>query len=156
MPLTWRVTSVAKSQASIRSHSVGAEGHFSIAFVASFESGATGTITLTGCTPNWTCKLEAAGDTRSHLRLVDLHTLHFEPHTDESGYGPTPGIPDHYWAPAVRDNAEKRGYWHQMQAFAQAVQSSQSSVPTLHDAHRAMVICNALLDSIEWKEPIEV
>ncbi|MBV7335556.1 Gfo/Idh/MocA family oxidoreductase [Chloroflexi bacterium TSY] len=138
-------------------HSVGAEGRFSIASVASFKSGATGTITLTGCTPNWTCKLEAAGDARAHLRLVDLHTLHFEPHTDESGYGPTPGIPGHYWAPAVRDNAEKRGgYWHQMQAFAHAVQSGKTSVPTLYDAYRAMVICDAMLDSIERKEPIEV
>ena len=138
-------------------HSVGAVGRFSIACVAGFTDGATGTITLTGCTPNWTCKLEAAGDARAHLRLVDLHTLHFEPHTTESGYRPSPGIPGHYWAPAVRDNAEQRsGYWHQMQAFGQAVQQGQASLPTVRDAYRAMQICEAILDSIDRAEPVSV
>ncbi|MEM7128794.1 MAG: Gfo/Idh/MocA family oxidoreductase [Chloroflexota bacterium] len=138
-------------------HCAGEDGYFSIASVATFANGATGTITLTGATPNWTCKLEAAGDARAHLRLVDLHTLNFEPNTGESGYAPNPGIPGHYWAPATRDNAEKRGgYWHQMQAFAQAIQSGQSALPTLRDAHRAMQICDAILDSIESKQPIDL
>ena len=49
--------------------SVGAKGRFAIAAVAHFRSGATGTLTLTGNTPNWTCKLEAEGDARAHVRL---------------------------------------------------------------------------------------
>lgn len=138
-------------------HCVGEDGYFAIASAVTFASGATGTITLTGCTPNWTCKLEAAGDARAHLRLVDLHTLHFEPNTVESGYAPNPGIPGRYWAPAVRDNAEKRGgYWYQMQAFGQAVRSGQSAVPTLRDACRAMEICDAMLNSIEAHAAVEV
>ncbi len=137
--------------------SVGEEGRFSIACVTSYTSGATGTVTLTGCTPNWTSQLEAAGDARAHLRLINLHTLHFEPHTAESGYGPIPGIPGQYWTPATRDNAEKRGgYWGQMQAFAQAILSGQSSLPTLRDAYRAMQICEAILDSLETKAPVRV
>lgn len=143
--------------------SVGAEGRFAIATTVRFaatdgrDRGPTGTITLTGCTPNWTCKLEAAGDARAHLRLLDLHTLHFEPHLDDSGYRPSPGIPGRYWSPAVRDNAEVRsGYWGQMQAFAQAVLSGEPSCPTLRDAWRAMVICEGILDSIERGEPVEV
>lgn len=136
---------------------VGQAGRFSIACVARFASGATGTIALTGCTPNWTCKLEAAGDARAHLRLVDLHTLHFEPHTAESGYRPSPGIPGTYWAPAVRDNAEKRGgYWGQMLAFANAVRRGKAEGPTLRDACRAMEICEAILESIEHRQPIDV
>ena len=136
---------------------VGEEGRFSIASVVSFANGATGTITLTGCTPNWTCKLEAAGDARAHLRLVDLHTLHFEPHTAESGYRPSPGIPGSYWTPAVRDNAEQRGgYWGQMQAFGRALLSGRSDTPTLRDAYRAMQICDAILDSIDQHEPIQL
>ncbi|MEM7028863.1 MAG: Gfo/Idh/MocA family oxidoreductase, partial [Chloroflexota bacterium] len=118
--------------------SVGVEGRFSIACVTSYVNGATGTITLTGLTPNWTCKLEAAGDACAHLRLINLHTLHFEPTTDESGYRPLPGIPGQYWAPATRDNAEIRsGYWGQMQTFAKAVQSNRQDVPSLRDAYRA-------------------
>ena len=137
--------------------SVGEEGRFSVACVVSFENGATGTITLTGCTPNWTCKLEAAGDARAHLRLVDLHTLHFEPHTDESGYRPSPGMPGQYWAPATRDNVEQRGgYWYQMQSFAKAIQQGKSDVPTLRDAYRAMAVCDAMLDSIQQKQPIDL
>lgn len=136
---------------------VGQEGRFSVACVVSFTSGATGTITLTGCTPNWTCKIEAAGDARAHLRLVDLHTLHFEPHTSESGYRPSPGIPGYYWAPAVRDNAEQRGgYWGQMQTFARAILAGESDSPTLRDAYRAMQICEAILDSIERHAPIQL
>lgn len=54
------------------------------------------------------------------------------------------------WNPATRDNAEKRsGYWHQMQAFAQAVQRGQAVAPTLRDAWRNMVVCEAICDSIE-------
>ncbi len=137
--------------------SVGAEGRFAIAGTASFASGATGTITLTGCTPNWTCKIEAAGDARSHLRLVNLHTLEFEPHTDESGYHPEPGIPGHYWSPATRDNAEIRsGYWGQMQAFAQAIHTGQPTSPTVRDAYQAMVVCEAMLDSIEQRAVVEI
>jgi predicted dehydrogenase len=136
--------------------SVGAEGRFAIACVADLASGATGTITLTGCTPNWTCQLEAAGDARAHLRLINLHTLHFEPHTIESGYHPTPGIPGYYWNPATRDNAEKRsGYWRQMQVFAQAIQRGQAAEPTLRDAWRNMVICEAICDSIEQERVID-
>lgn len=138
-------------------HCAGKDGYFAIATVVHFASGATGTVTLTGATPNWTCKLEAAGDARAHLRLVDLHTLHFEPNTNESGYAPDPGIPGRYWAPATRDNAEKRGgYWHQMQAFGHALQNGKSTLPTLRDAYRAMQICDAILDSIETKQPIDV
>lgn len=134
---------------------VGAEGRFSIACAVHFSSGATGTITLTGCTPNWTCKVEAAGDARAHLRLVNLHTLHFETATEESGYSPSPGIPGQYWAPAARDNAEKRGgYWGQMQAFARAVLAGKSDSPTLRDAWRAMQVCEAMLDSIDRGEPV--
>jgi predicted dehydrogenase len=136
--------------------SAGAEGRFALACNATFSGGATGMITLTGCTPNWTCQLEAAGDGRAHLRLINLNTLHFEPHTSESGYGPIPGIPGAYWNPATRDNAEKRsGYWGQMQAFALAVASGKPSYPTLYDAHRAMVVCDAMCDSIEQGRPIE-
>jgi predicted dehydrogenase len=134
---------------------VGEGGRFAIACTPEFASGATGAISLTGCTPNWTCQLEAAGDARAHLRLVNLHTLHFEPHTSESGYHPDPGIPGHYWSPATRDNAEKRsGYWGQMQAFAHAVQSGQTSVPTLRDAWRNLVVCEAICDSIEQGRPV--
>jgi len=137
--------------------SVGHEGRFSVACVVDFDSGATGTITLTGCTPNWTCKLEAAGDGRAHLRLVNLHTLHFEPATEESGYRPSPGIPGYYWAPAARDNAEKRGgYWGQMEAFGKALLSGKADSPTLRDAYRAMRVCEAVLDSIKRREPIGV
>lgn len=137
--------------------SVGEAGRFSIACVTSYASGATGTITLTGLTPNWTCKLEAAGDACAHLRLINLHTLHFEPTTAESGYRPLPGIPGQYWQPATRDNAEIRsGYWGQMQAFAQAIQTSTPTLPTLRDAYRAMQICDAILDSIERREPIDL
>ena len=136
---------------------VGDQGRFSIACVAHFESGATGTITLTGCTPNWTCKLEAAGDACAHLRLVNLHTLHFEPRAPESGYRPEPGIPGQYWSPAVRDNAEKRsGYWGQMQAFAAAVRVGTSDSPTLRDGHRALVVCEAILDSIAQGQPVRL
>ena len=139
------------------SHSVGEAGRFSIACVVNYTNGATGTITLTGCTPNWTCKVEAAGDARAHLRLVNLHTLHFEPHTPESGYGPSPGIPGYYWTPATRDNAEQRGgYRVEMQAFAQAVLSGKPSVPSLRDAYRAMQICEAILDSIEKRQPVQL
>ncbi|MEZ4866221.1 MAG: Gfo/Idh/MocA family oxidoreductase [Caldilineaceae bacterium] len=139
------------------SHSVGAEGRFSIASVVHYTSGATGTITLTGCTPNWTCQLEAAGDARAHLRLVNLHTLNFEPYLPDSGYRPVPGIPGYYWTTATRDNAEIRsGYWGEMQAFARSVQSGQPGVPTLRDAYRAMVICEAMLDSIEQRKPVEL
>lgn len=135
--------------------SVGEGGRFSIACVVHYDSGSTGTITLTGCTPNWTCKVEAAGDAGAHLRLVNLHTLHFEPTTEESGYEPLPGIPGQYWTPAVRDNAEKRsGYWGQMQAFARAVLTGVSDSPTLYDAYRAMRICEAILDSIEQGAPV--
>jgi predicted dehydrogenase len=138
-------------------HSVGQGGRFALLCAATFADGATGAITLTGCTPNWTCQLEAAGDARAHLRLVNLHTLHFEPHTDESGYHPSPGIPGYYWAPATRDNAEVRsGYWGEMQAFAHAVQTGQPNVPTLRDAHRAMLICDAILDSIDRRMPIDL
>lgn len=137
--------------------SVGEEGRFAIACTARFASGAVGTITLAGNTPNWTCKLEAEGDARAHLRLVDLHTLHFEPHTAESGYRPSPGIPGQYWHPAVRDNAEIRsGYWGQMQAFARAVIAGQADSPTLRDAYQAMRGCEAILDSIEQRAPVEV
>lgn len=137
--------------------SVGEAGRFAIATTATFASGATGAISLTGCTPNWTCQLEAAGDARAHLRLVNLHTLHFEPHTPESGYAPNPGIPGHYWNPATRDNAEKRsGYWGQMQAFARAVQRGQADVPTLRDAWRNLVVCEAILDSIERGQPVDL
>lgn len=137
--------------------SVGEQGRFSIASVVQFTNGATGTITLTGCTPNWTCQIEAAGDARAHLRLINLHTLHFEPHTAESGYHPNPGIPGHYWSPATRDNAEQRsGYRVQMQAFAQAVRSGKSDVPTLRDAYQAMVVCEAMLDSIDKRQPIQI
>lgn len=137
--------------------SVGERGRFAIATVVHFRSGATGTITLTGNTPNWTCKLEAEGDARAHLRLENLHTLHFEPHMEESGYQPMPGIPGHYWIPATRDNAERRGgYWGQMQAFARAVQTGVSDSPTLRDAYQAMRVCEAILDSIEQKEPVTV
>lgn len=137
--------------------SVGAAGRFSIASVVQYTNGATGTITLTGCTPNWTCQLEAAGDARAHLRLVNLHTLHFEPHLPDSGYRPVPGMPGHYWQPATRDNAEIRsGYWGQMGAFAKAVQSGQPSQPTLRDAYQAMVVCEAMLDSIEQRKPIDL
>jgi predicted dehydrogenase len=89
--------------------------------------------------------------------LINLHTLHFEPHTAESGYHPNPGIPGYYWNPATRDNAEKRsGYWGQMQAFAQAVRSGQPNRPSLRDAHRAMVVCDAMLDSIDQRTPIDL
>jgi predicted dehydrogenase len=136
--------------------STGREGRFALATVVTFASGATGAINLTGCTPNWTCQLEAAGDARAHLRLVNLHTLHFEPHTGESGYRPSPGIPGHYWAPATRDNAEQRsGYWGQMQAFAQAVRGTQPACPTLRDAWRAMVVCEAMCDSLDRGQPVD-
>jgi predicted dehydrogenase len=137
--------------------SVGAEGRFALACALRFAGGAAGTLTLTGCTPNWTCKVEAAGDARAHLRLVNLHTLHFETATAESGYAPTPGIPGQYWAPATRDNAEQRGgYWGQMQAFARAVRSGISDVPTLREAWRAMQVCEAMLDSIEGGGPVDL
>ncbi len=137
--------------------SVGEGGRFAIACTAHFDSGATGTITLTGCTPNWTCKIEAAGDARAHLRLDNLHTLDFEPHSPEGGYQPSPGIPSQSYSPAVRDNAEKRGgYWGQMQAFARAVQKGASDSPTLRDACQAMVVCEAICDSIERKAPVDV
>ena len=137
--------------------SMGAEGRFAIAAVAHFRSGATGTLTLTGNTPNWTCKLEAEGDARAHVRLENLHTLHFEHHTEESGYQPVPGIPGHYWHPATRDNAERRGgYWGQMEAFAHAVQTGIPDSPTLRDAYQAMRVCEALLDSIQHGEPVAV
>ena len=137
--------------------SVGSEGRFAVACTVDFAGGATGTITLTGCTPNWTCRLEAAGDARAHLRLVDLHTLHFEPYGPESGYRPSPGLPGHYWNPAVRDNAEQRGgYWGQMQAFGQALLKGKSDSPTLRDAYQAMRVCEAILDSIARGEPVQV
>ncbi len=137
--------------------SMGAEGRFAIAAVAHFRSGATGTLTLTGNTPNWTCKLEAEGDARAHVRLENLHTLHFEQHTAESGYQPVPGIPGQYWHPATRDNAERRGgYWGQLEAFARAVQTGIPDSPTLRDAYQALRVCEALLDSIQRGEPIAV
>lgn len=137
--------------------SVGVDGRFAIAAVSQFRSGATGTITLTGSTPNWTCKLEASGDAGAHLKLEDLHTLQFEPQLEESGYQPVPGIPGRYWNPATRDNAERRGgYWGQMQAFARAVQKGVPTLPTMRDAYQAMRVCEAMLDSIERCEPIPV
>lgn len=136
--------------------SVGAEGRFAIAAAVTFAAGATGTITLTGCTPNWTCKLEAAGDARAHLRLLNLHTLHFETAAEGSGYRPTPGIPGLSWTPATRDNAEIRsGYWGQMAAFARAVRAGAGAEPTLRDAWRAMALCAAILDSSERGQPVE-
>lgn len=137
--------------------SVGKEGRFAIATVVHFNSGATGTITLTGNTPNWTCLLEAEGDARSHLRLVNLNTLNFETNTSESGYQPVPGIPGQYWNPVTRGHAEKQGgYWIQMQAFAKAVQTEKQNSPSLYDGYQAMRVCEAILDSIEKGQPIEV
>ena len=137
--------------------SVGEGGRFAIATVAHFGSGATGTITLTGNTPNWTCLLEAEGDARGHLRLVNLHTLHFETETPDSGYRPVPGIPGQYWSPVTRGHAEKQGgYWVQMQAFAKAVQSGTQDSPSLRDGYQAMRVCEAILDSIERGEPVGV
>lgn len=136
---------------------VGNDGRFAIASTVTFESGATGAVSLTGATPNWTCKLEAAGDAGAHLRLINLHTLHFEPRSDEGGYRPEPGIPGHYWTPAARDNAEQRsGYRVQMEAFARAVRAGTSDVPTLRDAWRAMRICEAILDSIDVGQPVDL
>ena len=136
-------------------HSVGNDGRFAIACTVTYDGGATGTITLTGCNPNWTCRLEAEGDARAHLQLINLHTLHFETETAESGYQAVPGIPGNYWAPATRDNAEQRGgYSVQMEVFAEAVRTGKAACPTLRDAARAMQICEAILDSIEKRAPV--
>jgi|GEM_PF-2972965 len=135
--------------------SVGKEGRFAIACALDFAGGAAGTLTLTGCAPILTSKVKADGHAWAHLRLVNLHTLHFETATAESGYAPSPDIPGQYWAPATRDNAGQRGgYWGQMQAFAWAVRSGKSDTPTLRDACRAMQLCEAMLDSICRGEPV--
>jgi predicted dehydrogenase len=69
----------------------------------------------------------------------------------KAAIGPHPAFP------ATRDNAEVRsGYWGQMQAFAQAIQSGKPNVPTLRDAYQAMVVADAILDSIDRRTPIEL
>ena len=77
MRLISRVFWAGKSSAFTRILSVGEGGRFAIACTAHFDSGATGMITLTGCTPNWTCKIEAAGDARAHFAFGEFAHVGF-------------------------------------------------------------------------------
>jgi predicted dehydrogenase len=136
---------------------VGAEGRFAVSCLVEFSGDATGSINLTGGSPNWSCQLEAAGDGHARLSLTNLHTLEYEHATTESGYRPTPGIPAQIWTPAVRDNAEVRGgYWHQMQSFARTLLYGFPTSPNLRDAYKAMLVCEAILQSIDQRAPVRL
>ena len=135
----------------------GRESRFTIACAVEFEGGANGTITLSASNPNWTSRLDAEGDAVAHLSLIDMNTLCFEPKLPGSGYSNSPGLPAHTWRTPFRDSGEQRaGYWGQMVAFARAVRLGEPTYPALRDGYQAMRVCEAMLQSIDMRAPVEV
>jgi len=124
-----------------------------------FESGTAGFLNLNGSFPGWSTRVEITGDAGSFIGIRDMVELEYLPTGgwlkggENEGLGRAP----FYWKSTCADDGSQRmGYFNEMVHFARSIISNTPPYPSFRDAYRAMVVCRAILDSVEKKAVVEV
>ena len=138
-------------------HGEGHRGAYSVA--VEFASGAAGFLNLNGSFPGWNTGLEVTGDKGAFVGIDNMRELRYMgpdawlSRDDTVGVGQT----SYAWDSVGADSGEARmGYHGEMLHFAKSILAGTPPYPSHRDALKAMLVCQAILESVERRESVDV
>jgi len=140
-------------------HGQGDNGAYAVC--VQYASGAAGWLNLNGSFPQWNTGVEITGDGGAFIGIENMCKLRFLPArakqwlaADESD---SLGMAPYVWESIQADAGEIRmGYQNGWKHFAQSILNNTPTYPSFRDAYKAMLVCRAILDSIEKREMVDV
>jgi len=126
-----------------------------------FADGTAGWINLNGSFPGWNSGVEITGDGGAFIGIDNMARLRYLAPADKqwltrdekNGIGMSPAV----WESAQADSGEIRmGYQNQWKHFAESILTNTPPYPSFRDAFKAMLVCRAILDSVERGEMVDV
>ncbi|MBD3181147.1 hypothetical protein GF312_02575 [Candidatus Poribacteria bacterium] len=122
---------------------LGKNGAVSYVVAVDFASGAAGLINMTSSAPFVVAELEAVGDAETFLHIDNMIRISYQRERRK--------------APKVTDYGRREaGYYHEVQDFARCILNNEPTYPTFLDEYKALLICQAIVDSIESAQVVSV
>ena len=140
-------------------HGQGDNGAYAVC--VQFASGTSGWLNLNGSCPVWNTGAEITGDGGAFISIENMTRLRYLPppakqwlnREDTDGQGNVPYV----WESVQADAGEIRvGYQNEWKHFAQCILTNTPPYPSFRDAYKAMLVCRAILDSVESGKMVDV
>jgi len=122
---------------------LGANGAVSYVVAVEFASGASGLINLTSSAPFVVAELEAVGDAGTFLHIDNMIRIRYQ-----GGVWKEPQVKDY--------GRREAGYSDEVVDFGRCILENKPTYPTFRDEYKALLVCQAIVDSIETGKVVSV
>lgn len=122
---------------------LGKNGAVSYIVAVDFANGASGLINMTSSAPFVVAELEAVGDNGTFLHIDNMISIRYQ-----GGAWKEPQVIDY--------GRREAGYYHEVEDFAVSIIENRPAYPTFRDEYKALLVCQAIIDSIETGRVISV
>ena len=118
-------------------------GAVSYVVAVEFANGAAGLINMTSAAPFVVAELEAVGDAGTFLHIDNMIRIRYQ-----GGSWSEPQVHDY--------GRREAGYFDEVKDFALCLLEGKPTYPTFRDEYKALLICQAIIDSIETGTVVSV
>ena len=115
---------------------LGDNGAVSYVVACEFESGAAGLINMTSSAPFVVAELEVVGDAEAFLHIDNMIRIRYQ-----GGAWKEPQVKDY--------GRREAGYSNEVIDFGHCILNNKPTYPTFRDEYKTLLICQAIVDSIE-------
>lgn len=122
---------------------LGDNGAVSYVVAVEFENGTSGLINMTSSAPFVVAELEAVGDAEAYLHIDNMIKMRYQGRAWEE-----PQIIDY--------GRREAGYFDEVKDFGVCILEGKPTYPTFRDEYKALLICQAIVDSIESNKVVSV
>ena len=122
---------------------LGRNGAVSYVVAVEFANGAAGLINMTSAAPFVVAELEAVGDAGTFLHIDNMIRMRYQ-----GGSWKEPQICDY--------GRREAGYFDEVEDFGRCILENKPTYPTFRDEYKALLICQAIIDSIETGKVVSV
>ncbi|MEK7395822.1 MAG: Gfo/Idh/MocA family oxidoreductase [Candidatus Poribacteria bacterium] len=122
---------------------LGKNGAVSYVVAVEFANGMSGLINMTSAAPFVVAELEAVGDNGTFLHIDNMIRIRYQ-----GGNWKEPQVIDY--------GRREAGYFDEVKDFGVCVLEGKPTYPTFRDEYKALLICQAIVDSIESGNTVSV
>ena len=122
---------------------LGKNGAVSYVVAVEFANGMSGLINMTSAAPFVVAELEAVGDNGTFLHIDNMIRIRYQ-----GGNWKEPQVIDY--------GRREAGYFDEVKDFGVCVLGGKPTYPTFRDEYKALLICQAIVDSIESGNTVSV
>jgi len=122
---------------------LGKDGAVAYVVATEFANGVSGLINMTSSAPFVVAELELVGDAGTFLHIDNMIRISYQ-----GGIWKEPQVIDY--------GRREAGYFDEVQDFGLCILQNEPTYPTFRDEYKALLICQAIVDSIETGEVVSV